>query len=122
MRKSALLTVATLLLIAGSAQARSYSLINCHEGRDQDHYAVTALPPGGCSFGRAAYQPMFGFALSGVTNGSVLVRYKHRTYALGCVITNHMELLRCGHRGKPWDRLYLDSGGAPQNYQWPTHT
>ena len=116
------MAVATFLLIAASAQARSYSLINCHGGRGQDHYAVTPLPPGRCGFGKAAYQPMLSFALSGVTSGSVLVRYKHRTYSLGCVITNHDELMRCGHRGKPWDRLYLDSGGAPQNYHWPTHT
>jgi len=122
MRTSALLAVATMLLIAASAEARSYSLINCHGSQGQDHYAVTPLPPGRCSFGKAAYQPMLSLALSGATSGSVMVRYKQRKYSLGCVITNQDELLRCSHRGKPWDRLYLDSGGAPQNYQWPTHT
>ncbi len=113
-----MMTLAALLAGASSAQAKSYRLINCPVIFGQDHYAVTPFAPG-CAFGKAAYHPMVTFTLE-TGEGTVAVVYKRRTYRLKCAVTG--ELVQCGVGGKPYVRLYEDSGYAPPGSRWPTHT
>jgi hypothetical protein len=103
---------AALLLTPSVAQAKTYSLSYCGHQRGDNYYKVTAPSPG-CSFGKAAYDPMMSFALSGRQHGDVRVKYRGRNYTLDCSLTSYGENVQCGRSGVPWVVLFLDSAEAP---------
>lgn len=103
---------AAMLVAPGFAQAKTYGLYYCGHQRGHNYYKVTAPSPG-CSFGKAAYNPMMSFGLSGRQHGNVKVGYRGRNYTLGCFLTSYGEDVQCGRGGVPWVVLFLDSAEAP---------
>lgn len=82
------------------AQAKTYRLYYCGHQSGHNYYKVMAPLPA-CSFGKAAYNPMMSFGLSGRQRGHVRVGYRGRNYTLGCFLTSYGEDVQCGRGGVP---------------------
>jgi len=121
-----ILTITVALLAAGltaasDAGARSYQLTACPVKFGNNYYSVTKFQ--NCAFGRAASRSMLAFALTSRKRGSVVFRYQHKRYRLGCISGYNGLGVQCGVPGRPCVVMFLDSATAPPGYnQWPTHT